>query len=118
MANTVNESVLCRSAPLKWKSSHFSKKGSQGFFCLKGASPNVNHILGLGNSGFYSVGGMFPNHWDPVFRSIVDNLFQTVGMRLGFNFHFIRVEGEVSGDNNIVVNAVSYCKMLKHTVNE
>ena len=71
--------------------------------CLKGASPNMNHILGLGNSGFYSVGGMFPNHWDPVFRSIVDNLFQTVGMRLGF--HFIRVEGEVSVGNNIV-NAV------------
>ena len=90
---------------IKWKSNHSSKNGSQGFFCLKGASPNVNHILGLGNSGFYSRGGMFPNHnhWDPVFRSIVDNLFQTVGMRLGF--HFIRVEGEVSVGNNIV-NAV------------
>ena len=92
MANTVNESALCRSAPLKWKSNHFSKNGSQGFFCLKGASPNMNHILGLGNSGFYSIGGMFPNHWDPVFQSIVDNLFQTVAsMRLGF--HFIGVKG-------------------------
>jgi len=61
------------------------------FFCLKGASPNVNHILGLGNSGFYSVGGMFPNHWGPVFQSIADNLFQTVGMRLGFHFIGVKV---------------------------
>ena len=92
MAKTVNESVLCRAAPSKWRSSHSSKNGSQGFVCLKGASPNVNHILGLGNSGFYSIGGMFPNHWDPVFQSIVDNLFQTVAsMRLGF--HFIGVKG-------------------------
>ena len=60
----------------------------------------MNHILGLGNSGFYSVGGMFPNHWDPVFHSIVDYLFEAVGMRLGF--HFIGVEGEVSVGNNIV----------------
>ena len=65
----------------------------------------MNHILGFGNSGFYSTGGMFPNHWDLAYRSIVDNFFQTVGMRLGFNFHFIRVEGEVSGGNNLV-NAV------------
>ena len=81
MVNTVNESVLCRAAPLKWRSNHSSKNGSQGFFCLKGASPNVNHILGLGNSGFYSVGGMFPNHWDPVFHSIVD-LEAVASMRL------------------------------------
>ena len=83
MVNTVNESVLCRAAPLKWRSNHSSKNGSQGFFCLKGASPNVNHILGLGNSGFYSVGGMFPNHWDQVFHSIVDYLLEAVAsMRL------------------------------------
>ena len=94
MAKTVNESVLCRAAPSKWRSNHFSKKWSPRFLFLKGASPNMNHILGLGNSGFYSIGGMFPNHWDPVFQSIVDNLFQTVAsisMRLGF--HFIGVKG-------------------------
>ena len=52
----------------------------------------MNHILGLGNSGFYSIGGMFPNHWDPIFQSIVGNLFQTfASMRLGF--HFIGVKG-------------------------
>jgi hypothetical protein len=74
------------------------------FFCLKGANPNVNHIFGLGNSGFYSVGGMCPNHLDPVFHSIVDYLLKAVAsMRLGF--HFIGVEGEVSVGNNIV-NAV------------
>ena len=97
MANIVNESVLCRAAPSKWRSSHSSKNGSQGLFCLKGASPNVNHILGLGDSGFYSVGGMIPNH------SIVDYFLEAVGMRLGF--HFKGVEGEVSVGNNIV-NAV------------
>ena len=81
MVNTVNESVLCRAAPLKWRSNHSSKNGSQGF--LKGASPNVNHILGLGNSGFYSIGGMFPNHLDSGFHSIVDYLLEAVAsMRL------------------------------------
>ena len=43
---------------------------------------------------------MFPNHWDPVFHSIVDYLFEAVGMRLGF--HFIGVEGGMSVGNNIV----------------
>ena len=43
---------------------------------------------------------MIPNHWDPVFLSIVDYLLEAVGMRLGF--HFIGVEGEVSVGNNIV----------------
>ena len=44
---------------------------------------------------------MFPNHWDPVFHSIVDYLLEAVAsMRLGF--HFIGVEGEVSVGNNIV----------------
>ena len=94
MANTVNESVLCRAAPSKWRSSHSSKNGSQGLFSLKGASPNVNHILGLGDSDFYSVGGMIPNH------SIVDYFLEAVGMRLGF--HFKGMEGEVSVGNNIV----------------
>ena len=46
---------------------------------------------------------MFPNHWDPVFHSIVDYLFEAVGMRLGFQF--IGVEGEVSVGNNIVNSA-------------
>ena len=40
---------------------------------------------------------------DSGFHSIVDYLFEAVGMRLGF--HFIGVEGEVSVGNNIV-NAV------------
>ena len=61
----------------------------------------MNHILGLGNSGFYSIGGMFPNHLDSGFHSIVDYLLEAVAsMRLGF--HFIGVEGEVSVGNNIV----------------
>ena len=62
----------------------------------------MNHILGLGNSGFYSIGGA-PNHVDSGFHSIVGYLLEAVGMRLGF--HFIGVEGEVSVGNNIV-NAV------------
>ena len=60
----------------------------------------MNHILGLGNSGFYSIGGIFPNHLDSGFHSIVDYLLEAVGMRLGF--HFIGVEGEVSVGNNTV----------------
>ena len=52
---------------------------------------------------FYSIGGLFPNHLDSGFHSIVDDLLEAVGMRLGF--HFIGVEGEVSVGNNIV-NAV------------
>ena len=72
--------------------------------CLKGASPNVNHIFGLGNSCFYPVGGMIPNNWDPVFHSIVDYSLKAVAsMRLGF--HVKGVEGEVSVGNNIA-NAV------------
>ena len=96
MANTVNESVLCRAAPLNGDPTTLLKM-VPGLCCLKGASPNVNHILGLGDSGFYSVGGMIPNH------SIVDYFLEAVGMRLGF--HFKGVEGEVSVGNNIV-NAV------------
>ena len=69
------------------------KNGPQDVFCLKGASPNVNHILGLGNSGFYSIGGLFPNHLDSVFHFIVDYLLEAVAsMRLGF--HFIGVGGD------------------------
>ena len=61
----------------------------------------MNHILGLGNSGFYSIGGLFPNHWDQVLHSIVGYLLEAVAsMRLGF--HFIGVGGEVSVGNNIV----------------
>ena len=57
----------------------------------------------LGNSGFYSIGGLFPNHWDPVFHSIVDYLLEAVAsMRLGFNL--IGVGGEVVGNN--IVNTV------------
>ena len=37
---------------------------------------------------------------DSGFHSIVDYLFEAVGMRLGF--HFIGVEGEVSVGNNTV----------------
>ena len=59
----------------------------------------MNHILGLGNSGFYSIGGLFPNHWDQVLHSIVGYLLEAVA-RLGF--HFIGVGGEVSVGNNIV----------------
>ena len=60
----------------------------------------MNHILGLGNSGFYSIGGRFP-HLDSVFHFIVDHLLEAVAsMRLGF--HFIGVGGEVSVGNNIV----------------
>ena len=61
----------------------------------------MNHILGLGNSGFYSIGGRFPNHLGPVFHFIVDYLLEAVAsMRLGF--HFIGVGGEVPVGNNIV----------------
>ena len=62
-----------------------------------------------------TIGGLFPNHLDSGFHFIVDDLFEAVGMRLGF--HFIGVEGEVSVGNNIV-NAVWYCKILIHTANE
>ena len=52
----------------------------------------MNHILGLGNSGFYSIGGLFPNHLHSVFHFIVDYLLEVVAsMRLGF--HFIGVAG-------------------------
>ena len=61
----------------------------------------MNHILGLGNGAFYSIGGLFPNHLDSVFHFIVDYLLEAVAsMRLGF--HFIGVGGEVSVGNNIV----------------
>ena len=54
-------------------------------------------MLGLGNSGFYSVGGLFPDHWDSVCFAVVDNLLEVVvSVRLGF--HFIGVaRGSVSG---------------------
>ena len=45
--NTVHESVLCRSAPLKWKSNHFSKNGSQGFFLLERCQPKHESHFGL-----------------------------------------------------------------------
>ena len=60
---------------------------------------------GIANPVFYSIGGLFPNHLDSGFHSIVDDLLEAVGMRLGF--HFIGVEGEASVGNNIV-NAVWY----------
>ena len=44
--------------------------------------------------------GLFPNHLDSGFHSIVDDLLEAVGMRLGF--HFLGVAGEVSVGNNIV----------------
>ena len=44
--------------------------------------------------------GSFPNHLDSGFHSIVDYLFEAVGMGLGF--HFIGVEGGVSVSNNTV----------------
>ena len=43
----------------------------------------------------------FPNYLDSGFYSIVDDLLEAVGMRLGF--YFIGVEGEVSVGNNIVI---------------
>ena len=54
----------------------------------------MNHILGLGNSGFYSIGGLFPNHLDSVFHFIVDYLLEVVAsMRPGF--HFMGAAGAV-----------------------
>ena len=42
----------------------------------------------IGVEGGVSVdsGGMFPNHLDSGFHSIVDYLLEVVGMRLGFHF--------------------------------
>ena len=56
-------------------------------------------MLGLGNTVFYSVGGLFPDHWDSVFFAIVDNHLEVVvSVRLGF--HFTGVGGGVSMGND------------------
>ena len=68
--------------------------GPKMIFCLKGVSPNVNHILGLGNSGFYSIGGLFPNHLDSSF-SFYSRLFVRSGgqYEAGFSFYEWKWEG-------------------------
>ena len=57
----------------------------------------MNHILGLGNSGFYSIGGMFPNHLGLRF-SFYSGLFVRSGGQYEAGFSFYRSgRGGVSG---------------------
>ena len=73
----VNESDFSRVAPIKWISNHSSKRWSPSIFFLKDTSPDpdVNDILGLGNNVFYSIWAVFLDYWDPVFCSIVYNMY-------------------------------------------
>ena len=88
---------------------HHFQKWSPRFLFLKG--PKREPYFGpWGNSGFYSVGCMFPNHWDSGFHSIVDYLLEVVASTR-LDFHSIGVEGEVSVGNNIV-NTCKYCMIL------